>query len=118
MRWRRFPSEQEHPMVRAGKNPQELSALDSCRGVHHGYSCDGGVSMIARLRFLLYSACAISWLVPFKTIEDHVAVTFFFFSMYEFYRGFPRRVEAEPEEVPEKARTPRLPDISFKEDNS
>jgi len=74
--------------------------------------------MIARLRFLLYSACAISWLVPFKTVEEHVALTFFFFSVYEFYRGFPRRIETESEEVPEKARTLRLPDISFKEDNS
>ena len=73
--------------------------------------------MIARPRFLLYAFCALSWIVPFNSIEEHVAVTFTLFALYEAYRVFPRRI-AESEEVPEKARTLRLQDISFKEDNS
>lgn len=43
--WRPSRSEQEYPMVRAGKNPQELSVLDSSYGVHPRHSTDGGVSL-------------------------------------------------------------------------
>ena len=44
--WRPSRSEQEYPMVRAGKNPQELSVLDSHGGVHPRRSVCGGTALV------------------------------------------------------------------------